>query len=252
MDVLVTAGNTRVFIDQVRCLTNVFTGRTGAAIALEAFRRGHRITLLTSQPETIAQLKKEMILTEDRWQQRRYDTLADLRDLMAKHLGQSQFGALIHSAAVSDYLPAGVYAPAPGTKFTDANSWQTDGAYPLLVDRAAAKVKSDEPELWLRLVRAPKLIDMVRADWGFGGTLVKFKLEVDVGDEELLDRAEKSRLHSQADLMVANTFEEASSWAFVGPFASGYEKIARRDLPARLMDAVEKGRWTPWPTSSWA
>ena len=40
MNLLVTAGNARVYIDQVRCLTNIFTGRTGAAIALEAYERG--------------------------------------------------------------------------------------------------------------------------------------------------------------------------------------------------------------------
>ena len=39
MNLLVTAGNTLVLIDRVRCLTNVFTGRTGAAIALEGQRR---------------------------------------------------------------------------------------------------------------------------------------------------------------------------------------------------------------------
>ena len=44
MNILVTAGNTQVFIDQVRCITNIFTGRTGAAIAVEAYRRGHSVT----------------------------------------------------------------------------------------------------------------------------------------------------------------------------------------------------------------
>ena len=39
MNLLVTAGNTQVAIDRVRCITNIFTGRTGTAIALEAYRR---------------------------------------------------------------------------------------------------------------------------------------------------------------------------------------------------------------------
>jgi len=37
----------------VRCITNIFTGRTGASIALEAYRRGHQVTLATSHPEVI-------------------------------------------------------------------------------------------------------------------------------------------------------------------------------------------------------
>jgi phosphopantothenate---cysteine ligase (CTP) len=47
MNLLVTAGNTQTPIDRVRCITNIFTGRTGAQVALEAHRRGHAVTHLT-------------------------------------------------------------------------------------------------------------------------------------------------------------------------------------------------------------
>ena len=50
MNLLVTAGNTLAPIDRVRGLTNIFTGRTGAAVALHAHGRGHRVVLLTSAP----------------------------------------------------------------------------------------------------------------------------------------------------------------------------------------------------------
>ena len=145
---------------------------------------------------------------------------------MEQQLGDKKYDAVVHSAAVSDYLPAGIFAPAPGTMFIEGqNTWHTDTrTSPALVDRAAGKVKSDEPELWLRLVRAPKLVDMIRAEWGFRGILVKFKLEVGLDDEQLLEIAEKSRIHSQADLMVANTLEGASSWAYIGPFGRDTRK----------------------------
>jgi phosphopantothenoylcysteine synthetase/decarboxylase len=110
-----------------------------------------------------------------------------------------------------------------------------------LLDRAAAKVKSDEPELWLRLMRTPKLIDLVRRDWGFRGILVKFKLEVGVADAELLAIAERSRRQSDADWMVANTLEGAAEWAYLGS-AGGYERITRDALPARLTEAIEGQR----------
>jgi phosphopantothenate---cysteine ligase (CTP) len=93
--------------------------------------------------------------------------------------------------------------------------------------------------LWLRLVRAPKLVDRVRADWGFRGLLVKFKLEVGIDDARLLEIAERSRLHSAADLMAANTLEGAAHYAFLGPVAGAYQRVARRDLSARLLDALE-------------
>ena len=129
---------------------------------------------------------------------------------------------------------------APGRRAGPGRQTATGpGQAPALVDRAAGKVKSDEPELWLRLFRAPKLIDMVRGAWGFRGKLVKFKLEVGTSDERLLEIAEHSRIHSQADWMVANTLEGASSWAYLGPRAGRYERVSRRELPAQLLDAIE-------------
>ena len=51
MRILVTAGNTFAPIDRVRGITNIFTGRTGAQIALNAEVFGHDVTLLTSHPQ---------------------------------------------------------------------------------------------------------------------------------------------------------------------------------------------------------
>ena len=247
MKILVTAGNTQAPIDQVRCLTNVFTGRTGAAIALSACERGHQVALLTSHPEVLNPAGNTA------WRERgmlvQYRTFDDLQSLMASHIPAGRFDAIIHAAAVSDYLASGAFAVKPGTRF-DSNKWQSSEGVPELVDRSAGKIKSDEPELWLRLVRAPKLVDRIRNDWGFAGKLVKFKLEVSVSDAQLLDVAEKSRRHSRADWMVANTLEDASEWAFLGPFADGYHKISRAELPAKLLEVLEQEPSCPTSSSA--
>jgi phosphopantothenoylcysteine synthetase/decarboxylase len=241
MNVLVTAGNTLVPIDRVRCLTNIFTGRTGAGIALHAHERGHAVTLLTSHPNTVRELEPTPPAQGERWDLYTYDTFEYLQNTM-QNLLRLRYDAVIHSAAVSDYRAAGIYAPAPRTVFDpEEGEWHSDPTdLPKLLDRAAGKVKSDEHELWLRLVRTPKLVDMIRRDWGFGGVLVKFKLEVGISDEQLLEIAERSRQHSQADLMVANTLEGAKDWAFVGPVAGAYQRTPRPDLAPRLLDEVER------------
>jgi phosphopantothenoylcysteine synthetase/decarboxylase len=241
MNVLVTAGNTLAPVDKVRCLTNIFTGRTGAAVALEAHGRGHRVCLLTSRPEAVDELRPDRAARAERWAVEAYRTFDDLQALMGRLLPGDGFDAVIHSAAVSDYLCGGVYAPSPGTSFRPGDgAWEADDGPPTLHDRAAGKVKSDEPELWLRLVRAPKLIDRVRSDWGFRGVLVKFKLEVDVSDARLLEIAERSRRQSDADLMAANTLAGAASYAFLGPLESGYQRVGRAELAGRLLEAVER------------
>jgi phosphopantothenate---cysteine ligase (CTP) len=237
MNILITAGNTIVPIDRVRCLTNVFTGRTGASIARHAWERGHRITLLTSHPEAV-----DNPPSSERWAMLRYRTFADLQNLMCERVVGGELSAVIHCAAVSDYLAGGIYAPAEGTHFRpESGRWDSDSASgPGMVDRAAGKVKSDEPELWLRLIRAPKLIDCLRRDWGFRGVIVKFKLEVGVSDEQLLAVAERSRQQSAADLMVANTLEGASEWAFLGPVEGQYRRVVRSQLAEQLLNALEQ------------
>src|SRR5439155_20833034 len=115
MRILVTARNTLVPIDLVRAITNIFTGRTGGQIALEAHRRGHSVTLLTSHPEVILEMHqrdRDPPLTE-RWTPYGSRTFDDLQKLMEAAVRRGDLDAVIHSAAVSDYRAAGVYAPAP-------------------------------------------------------------------------------------------------------------------------------------------
>ena len=112
MRILVTAGNTQTPIDRVRCLTNIFTGRTGAQIAAVAAERGHAVTLFTSHPETVVATESLQVHT--------YRTFDDLHALMAGSIPGGQFDAIVHAAAVSDFLHAGSYAlrRAPNSTWT--------------------------------------------------------------------------------------------------------------------------------------
>lgn len=235
MNILVTAGNTQAPIDRVRCLTNIFSGRTGASIAVAARHRGHTATLVTSHPESLAEFGIDpghlTLLT--------YRTFDELATILQSEMRGGAFDAVCHSAAVSDYLHAGAFVPVAGTQF-NARAGQWEGSPPKLVEQKAGKISSAEPELWLRLVRAPKLIDRFRSPWGFKGILVKFKLEVGVSDADLLERAELSRNQSAANLMVANTLDGAKDWAYLGPLGKQYERIARPELAERVVAAVEQ------------
>lgn len=230
MNVLVTAGNTQTPIDRVRCVTNIFTGRTGARVAVEAHRRGHAVTFLTSHPEVIDGPAPDPA----RWRVTPYRTYDDLDRLMGELIPSGGFDAVIHAAAVSDYAMAGVYAdPTPGAARVDT----------------AGKIKSHHDELWLRLVPTAKLVDKVRGEWGFRGVLVKFKLEVGVTEAELLAMAERSRIQSAADAMVANAFETRHQWAYLGVRGGPYQRLTRAELAPRLLATVEELHGTT-PTRS--
>ncbi len=219
MRVLVTAGNTQTPIDRVRCITNIFTGRTGAVIAGEGARRGHAVTVLTSHPEVLEPSARLTV--------KHYRTYDDLAALMEAELTSSGYDVLIHAAAVSDYAFAGIFAPSDGGRMEDIH---------------AGKVKSHHPEVWLKLTRTPKLADRVREPWGFRGVFVKFKLEVDVSDAALHRIADRSRAHSDADLMVANTLDDMHRSAFIGGRDGRFVGVERPELATRLWDRIIEGR----------
>jgi phosphopantothenate---cysteine ligase (CTP) len=241
MNLLITAGNTLAPLDQVRAITNIFTGRTGASIAQTAAARGHSVTLLTSHPEVVYNIEGGSIPPEHLLAVIEFRTFDDLTGLMQQEIRKGLYDVVIHCAAVSDYLVSGVFSPEAGTYFNaKTKGWETvDHQTPMLFEQKGGKIKSNEPELWVRMVRAPKLVDRIRNPWGFAGLLVKFKLEVGLNDSQLIDIAEQSRLQSDADLIVANTLEGAKHYALVGPRDGRYDRVPRRELAEYLILYLE-------------
>jgi phosphopantothenate-cysteine ligase/phosphopantothenoylcysteine decarboxylase/phosphopantothenate--cysteine ligase len=228
MNMLITAGNTQTPVDRVRCITNIFSGRTGEAIALAATARGHRVTLITSREAG----------TPPHIRHRPYRTFDDLESAMRHELATAAYDVLIMAAAVNDYHVAGTYGLAEGVTF-DPNALTVDGPF---ADVARGKVRGNHPELWLRLTPAPKLIDRARRDWGFAGTLVKFKLEVDVAEGDLLRIAEESRRQSAADWIVANSYRDRVGEAWILGAQSAAVKVTREELPFALLDRLAKSK----------
>lgn len=164
MRLLVTAGGTREPIDSVRVIANTSTGRLGARIADEAVAAGHDVLLLHAATAA---------LPSRPCRRAAFETHADLGRLLEQHAPQAD--AIFQAAAVADYVPA----------------------------PAAGKLPSDQPELVLRLLPAPKLIDGLRAlnprAW-----LVGFKLTSGAGQAEQLAAAQALLARARLDLVVVN------------------------------------------------
>lgn len=106
--VLISSGPTREPIDPVRYLSNYSTGTMGAALAAEALRRGHRVTVV-SGPVEVAPPRGARVI----WIERARQMQAALRRELARA------DALIMAAAVSDFEPARTHAkklPRAGTR----------------------------------------------------------------------------------------------------------------------------------------
>lgn len=95
MRIVVTAGPTREYIDDVRFISNPSSGRMGYAAAEEAVRRGHAVTLLTG-PTSLQAPKGARIS--------RFETADELYELVRAALPEAD--CLVMAAAVGDYKPA--------------------------------------------------------------------------------------------------------------------------------------------------
>lgn len=95
MRILVTAGPTREYLDTVRFLSNASSGRLGAALAAEAARRGHVVTLIHGPMEIPPPRNVASIAVTSASEM-----------LMACLSAWRRNDALIMTAAVADYTPA--------------------------------------------------------------------------------------------------------------------------------------------------
>ncbi len=127
MKILVTSGATREPLDDVRFLSNVSTGATGAALADALAAHGHAVTLLRGTGATGPKAVREVIT---------FSSTADLEAQLKLRLRTVRFDAVIHCAAVADYKPARV---------------------------TRGKMSSYAPTLTLRLVPTPKLLPQLKS-----------------------------------------------------------------------------------------
>ena len=95
MKIIVTAGPTREYLDPVRFLSNPSTGKMGFAIAAEAARRGHEVTLVAGP---VALKTPEKV--------HRVDVTSAREMLKAVKAMVGRAVVFISTAAVADWRPA--------------------------------------------------------------------------------------------------------------------------------------------------
>ena len=167
--ILVTGGPTPVPIDNIRRLTNRFTGRLGTCIAEELYLRGAKVKLIHGQGSYSppSYLPHKIVTTYDEY----------FTEVMTQLQRSYRFG--IFSAAVADYQPTQVF---PG------------------------KIPSDGTLSKIELVPTKKIISEVRAKFP-DLDAIAFKYQENISHEELINIAE-ARLQQGYRMVVANRGEE--------------------------------------------
>ncbi|GAB4541527.1 MAG: bifunctional phosphopantothenoylcysteine decarboxylase/phosphopantothenate--cysteine ligase CoaBC [Pleurocapsa sp.] len=171
--ILVTGGPTPVPIDNVRRLTNRFTGKLGTCIAEELYLRGAKVKLIHGQGSYIPpeHLSYKIVCTYDEY---RSEVMAEL--------SQNQYKLGIFSAAVADYQPNKVF---PG-KIPSGGALQKIDLIP--TQKVIGEVKAKFPDL----------------------LMATFKYQENIDHEELMSIA-NDRLRQGYQMVVANRGEETGT-----------------------------------------
>jgi len=164
--ILMTAGPTVEYIDPVRVITNLSTGRTGVLLASELVSAGAKVTLVYG-PGTAEPPKGAKVIP--------VRTSKEMFDAVKKEM-RKKFDVVILAAAASDY--------------TVQNNSKT-------------KIKSSQKSLSIKLKQAPKIIDHIKK-WQKDIFLVGFKAETNLSKKKLEESARKKLRESKADLVIAN------------------------------------------------
>lgn len=169
--ILITSGGTREPIDEVRYISNVSSGATGASLASNLRQRGHQVCLLRGTGSIAVQdLESEQ-----------FSSTADLQERLQQRLGLEKFDAVIMCAAVSDYRPD---------------------------THVKGKIRSDAEALTLKLVRTPKLLPQLKSYSKTPLLVVGFKLTVHASPEQALEAVKLQFASGTVDLVIHNDLTE--------------------------------------------
>ncbi len=164
--VLMTAGPTIEYIDPVRAITNLSSGKTGTLLASELISAGAKVTLVYGPGNQIPSKGIKVI---------NVTTSKEMFDVTKKEL-KKKYNIVIMTAAVSDYTPE---------------------------NPSKSKIKSNKKSLVIRLKKSPKIIDHVKK-YQKDVLLVGFKAETNLTKNALIKSAQKKMKESDADIIVAN------------------------------------------------
>jgi phosphopantothenoylcysteine decarboxylase/phosphopantothenate--cysteine ligase len=164
--VLVTAGSTIEYIDPIRVITNLSSGKMGIAIAQEAQRMGATVTLVyghgTLSPET-----GKIV---------RVNTGEEMYKAVVSELLSKRQDIAVMAAAVADFAPA---------------------------KKSDKKINTKLGKMELSLVTTRKIIDEVKNN-SKDTFLVAFKADYCIPESVLIEKAYRKLKECDADIIVAN------------------------------------------------
>jgi phosphopantothenoylcysteine decarboxylase/phosphopantothenate--cysteine ligase len=164
--VLVTAGSTIEYIDPIRVITNLSSGKMGIAIAQEAQRMGATVTLVYGHGTLSLETGKIV----------RVNTGEEMYKAVVSELLSKRQDIAVMAAAVADFAPA---------------------------KKSDKKINTKLGKMELSLVTTRKIIDEVKNN-SKDTFLVAFKADYCIPESVLIEKAYRKLKECDADIIVAN------------------------------------------------
>jgi len=178
LNVVITSGGTSEYIDDVRVLSNISSGKLGSEIANQFINGGHEVTYVAPKNAVMP-----ASYFTGRYGFRPVKDTASVMEVMKDIVPKAD--VVIMSMAVSDF------------------TFDLDGA---------VKLSSGDPEAFIEHMRktirkTPKIISHLR-EWNPEAILVGFKFTVGKGKSELFEIASKLMKDNHLNMVLANDKSE--------------------------------------------
>ena len=210
--ILITAGPTNEYIDEVMKITNMSTGRLGIELTRNFLESGEQVTLIGTRSVFRSGLfEKYHLAGHKNLRAIPIETTQDMY-LALEQESKNEYDLVIHSSAVGDYKPEFSFRMEDLAKElveAIASGQTTEEEILSILTNPSCKVDDDtkissyEPHLTVKLTLTPKLISNLR-NWYPNATLVGFKLLENVTKEHLLEVARKLCDKNNMDYIIAN------------------------------------------------
>lgn len=180
--ILITSGGCVEQIDQVRAITNLSSGATGARLCEIFADLGAQVHLVRA---------KNAVVPFGDFDQTLYGDFASLKAILEEKLAHTSYDLVIHAAAVSDYSVASVDTPKGVA--------------------SGEKISSDFDEMTIRLKKNPKLLSQIKSlSLNPHVKLIGFKLTGTSEEESVKQAVVRQITEAECDLVVQNAIEDLS------------------------------------------
>ncbi len=214
--ILITAGPTNEYIDEVMKITNMSTGRLGIELSKHFLEEGAQVTLIATRSVFRSGLYERYgFANNPNLKGVSIETTEDMYNALENE-SRDTYDMVIHSSAVGDYKTEFSFRMEDlATELAQAihdGKTTREEILSILTDPSCkvnddTKISSYEPNLTVKLTLTTKLISHLR-EWYKDAILIGFKLLENVPKEHLMEVARKLCIKNNMDYIIANDLHD--------------------------------------------